>query len=542
MPIIEVPGHGQVEFPDDMSDDQIVAAIKKNSLGYKQPSNTERFMQGLKDPIDAGAQLVTKMLPESVVSAGNMANNWLADKTGLVGRLPEGGIDQQVKDTAEKFKVDGIDWARMGGNVLSPANIAIASRLPAASTLAGRIAQGATGGAAIGALTPTTGNDFWNDKAAQVGASAAFGGVLPMVTGGIARLVSPKASVNPELSMLKAEGVSPTIGQSLGGRWNALEEKATSLPIVGDAISNARTKAQQQFNEAAINRTVEPLGLKINESGHQGIQKAGDAISEAYNAAKNAIGHFKIDQQGSAELARLKQMASNMPSRERNQFNKIYETMQNEVSPNGSLMAESWKRLDSKLTTDAGRYSGASDAYQNQLGDAVKEMQRILMDNAKRANPDAAQMIKKADSAWANLVRVEGAATSAKNNGGVFTPAQLNMAVRKSDNSVRDRAMARGTALMQDLSSAGQNVLGNKIPNSFTTDRALIAGGSLGSYLIDPMIPAGLLGGAAMYSAPAQKGANFMLTQRPSAAQPVAKFIRNSSPYLIPSGAGLLDY
>jgi hypothetical protein len=542
MPIIEVPGHGQVEFPDDMSDEQIVAAIKKNSLGYKQPSTADRFIQGLKDPIDAGAQLLTKALPDSVVAYGNKANNWLADKTGLVGRLPEGGIDQQVNETAEKFKTDGIDWARMGGNVLSPANLAIASRLPAVTSLSGRVAQGAGGGAAIGALTPTTGSDFWNDKATQVGTSAAFGGVLPMVTGGLSRVISPKASVNPELAMLKAEGVSPTVGQTLGGRFNALEEKLTSVPILGDAISSARGKAQQSFNEVAINRAVAPLGEKVNLSGHAGVQKAGDMISDAYEAGKNAIGHFQLDQQGSAELAALKQMAANLPSRERNQFNNIWQTMQNEVSPNGSFLAESWKRLDSKLTKEAGRFSGASDAYQNQLGDAVKEMQRVLMDNAKRANPDAANLINKADSAWANLVRVEGAATSAKNNGGVFTPAQLGMAVRKSDNSVRDRATARGTALMQDLSTAGQNILGNKIPNSFTTDRALIAGGSLGSYMIDPLIPAGLLSGAAMYSSPAQKAANFLLTQRPSSAKSVANVVRNSSPYLIPAGSGLLDY
>lgn len=33
--MIEVPNYGMVEFPDDMSDTQIVAAIKKNALGYK---------------------------------------------------------------------------------------------------------------------------------------------------------------------------------------------------------------------------------------------------------------------------------------------------------------------------------------------------------------------------------------------------------------------------------------------------------------------------------------------------------------------------
>ena len=33
--IIEVPNYGQVEFPDGMSDADIVSAIKKTSMGYK---------------------------------------------------------------------------------------------------------------------------------------------------------------------------------------------------------------------------------------------------------------------------------------------------------------------------------------------------------------------------------------------------------------------------------------------------------------------------------------------------------------------------
>ena len=86
-------------------------------------------------------------------------------------------------------------------------------------------------------MNPVTSGDFVDEKLKQVALGSAFGGAVPMVTGGLARMVSPKASVNPKLEMLKAEGVKPTIGQTLGGWANAVEEKAQSLPIVGDAIS-----------------------------------------------------------------------------------------------------------------------------------------------------------------------------------------------------------------------------------------------------------------------------------------------------------------
>jgi hypothetical protein len=92
---------------------------------------------------------------------------------------------------------------------------------------------------------------------------------------------------------------------------------------------------------------------------------------------------------------------------------------------------------------------------------------------------------------------------------------------------------------MQDLSSAGQNVLGNKVPNSFTTDRALIAGGGLGSYFIDPLIPAGLLASAGAYSSPMQMLLRNAVATRPDSAQQIAALFNKSAPMLGPAG-GLL--
>jgi hypothetical protein len=546
MPIIEVPGHGQVEFPDGMSDDEIVSAIKKSSMAEPPKpsvSNLERFMQGLKDPIDAGAQLLTKMLPEGIVKAGNTANNWLADKTGLVGRLPEGGIDQQVKETGDKFKTDGVDWSRMAGNVLSPANLAIASKLPAAASLTGRVAQGAVGGAAMGALTPVTGGDFTEEKLGQIGTSAAFGGALPAVTGGLSRLISPKASLNPELALLKSEGVNPTLGQTLGGRFNTVEEKLTSVPILGDAISSARRKAQEQFNSAAINRATSPIGEKVENIGQQGVKEAGDLLSGTYEQAISKLKYVKFDNNFATDLSQLKSMATGLEPKFERKFNELIKTkLGSRTSPNGSMFGDKYKNVMSDLGDEARTFEGMSSSGAVDYADAVKQLKNLMQIQISRGgNKEAAELNKAADKGWANIVRVEGASKSAMNSNGVFTPAQLNMAVRQGDSSVRDRATARGTALMQDLGNAGQNVIGNKVPNSFTTDRALMSLGSLGSYAVNPAIPAALVGGAAMYSPLAQKALNAAITSRPQIAQSVAKRVRNSSPYLIPAGAGLLN-
>jgi len=77
---IEV-GTDIVEFPDNMSDEQIANVLK----GQAQPQSKQApeqkfsgFLMGLKDPISGGAQLLEKALPKSLVNKINMVNNELA--------------------------------------------------------------------------------------------------------------------------------------------------------------------------------------------------------------------------------------------------------------------------------------------------------------------------------------------------------------------------------------------------------------------------------------------------------------------------------
>lgn len=513
-------------------------------------SRMDKFARGLRDPIDGGAQLLTNMLPRGVVQAGNAANNWLADKTGLVARLPEGGVDQQVRESDAAYqqargKDAGLDGYRILGNVLNPANLAIGAGLPAAASMAGRVGVGALGGAASSLLNPVANGDFTDEKLKQLAVGTAGGAAVPALTSALGRVISPAASRNPQLQALRAEGVRPTVGQSLGGAWNRGEEKLMSLPIMGDMIAKARSNALDDFNNAAINRATAPINVKVQGTGQQAVAEAGDALSNAYTAARNKLGNFSIDQQGAQEISTVMNMAKSLPKQEQAAFNAVVNKIKGDISPNGTVTSDVFKRIDSTLGKEAAKFSGAPDAYQQQLGTAFQELQRVVAENAKRANPDAAALFKAADKGWANLVRLEGASKAGMNNGGVFTPAQLQMAVRQADQSVRDRATARGTALLQDLSGPGQSVLGNKVPNSATADRLMLGAGGLGAGFINPAIPMGLLGGAALYSSPMQRLLGAAVASRPGSAEAIRQSLLQASPGLIPAGAqmglGLLE-
>lgn len=551
--------HVYQNAPDNLTPDQVSQRAQKDfgkavtsldggrsntASASTGPSIGEKLLMGVTDPIHGGAQLLTHVLPDSVVDAGNKVNNWLADKTGLVAKLPEKnltslvtgqptGVDALVAKRESDYQAkraaageSGFDgWRMLGG-------VAPAVAMPAfgGATLPARVAAGAANGVVGGALEPVTDGNFADRKISQIKSGALFGGAVPVVASGVARAISPKASVNPDLALLKGEGVRPTIGQTLGGRWNALEEKAQSIPILGDFISNARANALQQFNNAAVNRASSKVNTKVEGAGQDAVAEAGDALSAAYDASKAAIGHFQLDGQAAQQLGNLKQMASSLQPREQKVFADAWQKLGSEMSPNGSLTADAFKRIDSHLSDQAGKFGKSSDAYQQQAADALTELRRIINDNAMRANPDAAALKNAADAGWANLVRVEGAAKIAKNSNGVFTPGQLNTAIQQADRSVRGRAVARGSALMQDLSNAGQNVIGNKVPNSFTTDRALLAGGGIGAGFVNPAIPAGLLGAGMLYTQPIQGLLTGAISARPKSAQAVAKALKDASP------------
>jgi len=224
-------------------------------------------------------------------------------------------------------------------------------------------------------------------------------------------------------------------------------------------------------------------------------------------------------------------MAQSLTPDMRNKFNqKLNDVIGGRMSGNGSMLGETYKKVDSEIGGLAAKFGKSSVASESELGDAFAQLQNLLKQQAMRTNPKAADALKAADAGWANLVRVEGAAKAGKNADGMFTPAQLNSAIQQADGSVRGRSMARGTALMQDLANAGQNVIGNKVPNSFTTDRALIAGGGLGAGFLNPVIPAGLLAGAAGYTPQIQSLLRGLVSSRPQSAEAIAEALRKASP------------
>jgi len=427
-----------------------------------------------------------------------------------------------------------------------------------AARLAGQVA----GGVASGFLTGGTATGLRGAGiAAGQGAAYGFGSgegsvqdrldeVLPGAAGGVvgyglgrgvARVLNPQTS--RAARELIDEGVPLTPGQIAGGVGRTIEDKATSIPVLGEAISSARRRGIEGFNKAAINRALKPIGKKLPEgieAGYDAVEYAQDELSNAYRKLLPSL-KVRADQQFADDLKNLSDLASEMPSERFNQFQQIVNRhIIERFSKNGTMSGEAMKEAESELGRLARSYMGSSVADERLLGNALREAQSQLRQLVERSNPSKAVELKAINRGFANLVRAERAASSA--SGGVFTPGQLQTATRVLDSSTRKTASARGDALMQDLATAGREVLPSTVPDSGTAGRLLpwlIGGGSvMGTQSDDPTLQTlGALGliASGAYTRPGQALMTHAMTSRPEAVRQLGALL-GGVPLAVPGG------
>jgi hypothetical protein len=506
-----------------------------------EPEAPSGFAMGAGDPLYGASQLLSESVPENVRSGLNELNNWLASKGLPLQTLGEGGVTQQVQEREQAYQQareaageEGFDWSRLGGNV---ATGLIPGGAAAKLAAGGKALGGAVGGAGFAATMPVTEGDFWEEKAKQTALGGATGAAVPAGVSGLARAISPKTA--PAVKQMITAGVPVTPGQIMGGTAKRAEEAARSLPIMGDVITAAHRRGIEGFNKAAINKVLAPIGKQTDEIGYKGVEKAQQAISKAYDDLLPTM-KIKTDPAYTNEISTIKQMASNMhPDRVR-QFDSIIENqVTRKFTPQGTMHPKTMKEVESQLGKLSSRYRKSTDGDQQLLGEAIGEVQASLRNMIARGNPQKAGELTKINEAYANLLRVENASARQGAKGGVFTPNQLEAATRSLDPTLRKRGSAHGKALMQDFAGAGEEAITQKLPTSGTAERLMFAGGGLGAGLINPAIPAALIGGAGAYTAPAQKIAQTLLAGRPKGAEAVSEAVRKLAPYLTPGAVAV---
>ena len=498
-----------VKFGNTSIGKQLSGAFGGNMRG----SAVGRTMQGMADP---GAALV--QMGANVTGIGaDAVNQRISD------------VEKQYQTARNAAGSEGFDPLRMAGNIAMTAPVGGAASMPA--SFAGRVGIGALQGAGFAALQPVTEGDFAEEKARQIGTGAVVGGVMAPVVGAAARLISPKASVNPDVKALQQAGVRPTIGQALGGHAARLEEKMQSLPIMGDAITAAHGRGVEQLNRAVLNRAIAPIGGKVTETGQEGLRQVRTQLSAAYDNLLPKMSVNTLDNSFVSNVANLRSMVSSLPAKEAKQFDDLLmREIEGRIAPNGVLSANNLKQAQAAIREKSITFSKSNDAYQSELGKAFRQLGDELKTLVERSNPQYAKELNAINKGWSVYERAKLASQYA--NAEKFTPAQLQRAVKSQDITKGKRAFTEGQAPMQDLSDAAVRVMKNRTPDSGTATRMMYGVGAVGSGLIHPGIPLALGAGALSYTPALQRLLVGSVANRPQQAQRLADLLRQSQPYL----------
>jgi hypothetical protein len=495
------------------------------------PSLIPSFARGAQTALDGGAQLLARGVEAVAPMFGQAAADWVTGQRQQTEAVNANNARDYAALKAND-PVPGRGAAEFAGNVAATAPLAYAMPGAASTSLLPQTGAGALAGAATSALQPvdsTQGGDFWKQKGTQ----ALEGGASGAATAGIFGALSKMAQPSKQVQTLMDAGVTLTPGQMSGGAVNRAEQGLTSVPVVGDKILNARYGAVQDFNRAAINKTLAPIGESLDSAtplGREAISEMADKVKTNYDKLIPQLS-VKVDQTFGEKVQNLASLSQFLPPDRRDQFNKtLTGQVLNKFSPNGTMTGESFKEVESLLGQEARTYLHSSTGDEQKLGSAYLELQGQMRDLLERSNPARAGELQAANTAYANMLRVQGAAAATGSKEGVFTPAQLTSAVRQLDPSLRKSGFGRGTALMQDFAESGKTVMGGNVPDSGTAYRLTTAAGLLGGAgALDPhaAMAAGAAGAGLMglYTRPGMKAASGVL-----ANPALAGVLRNAAP------------
>lgn len=274
----------------------------------------------------------------------------------------------------------------------------------------------------------------------------------------------------PAAAYLKSQGVPLTVGQNAGGMLKAIEDRATSMPIVGDMIGARRREGLQAFNQAAFNEAGAPIGYSAQSIGEQGLNDLKSAAGNAYDNATAGVS-VPLDAQFPQELAAIGAKSRMLPPDLNTRFSAAMDNAIQPIAIGSDMTGDAYQQAMRGLKGYKAEMTkpGFEQDYRDLLSQAQGALKGQMM---RGGGPSVVDGINNADKAYRMSKTIQQSIEAAKNDVGgagiqVFTPAQLNTA------AYRTAKKFPGPRPFADLADNAQQVLPSKVPDSGTAGRAM---------------------------------------------------------------------
>ena len=381
------------------------------------------------------------------------------------------GYEQATQQARERLGSTGFDPYELGGSVVSPFNRLVPG---------GPVVQGTAGAM----LNPVVGQDLTPQEVArakveQGAVGAVFGktfeAALPAFKEGARALLSAGADLQPGQVfsgvagnvMRTAEGLRDTLSKFLGKEANP-------------------TAVNKAFTYVTVNEALSPVGKAISKTSDDGfsmVNKGLQLARKSYDEAFSTVGKVTADDGFMSAINTVRNEARNtLDPKDYAKFEK--EINRNIISkfevkqgvPSTARGAEpavptTIYEIDGQKLHDIKRFLQARLENLSAATEELPKARQSLYDNIMNQfkdytyRIDPTGSIKAADTTYANMYRVAGAAKSAARNSGNFSPEQLATTAASQSTTLSG---GTGTAPLQQYAKRALDIIGKDKTGNLT--------------------------------------------------------------------------
>lgn len=451
----------------------------------QQPVTTAEQMIGLGSPVArfvkgavAGPLLAINQAGGAVLGGAGQLLEQATGPNAVTGFLQNVGksssnvvnqYEQATQEARKRLGSEGVDFVELGGAVASPFNRVLPG---------GPVTQAAV----AATLNPVTGQNLTpfeiaKAKTEQLTVGAVFGKTfeqaIPAFKEGARKLLDAGAELQP--------------GQAFGGPVGSLMRTAEGLrdtlyKFVGKEADP--DKVNKAFTYITVNEALAPVGKAVSKTAddgfalvNQGLKLARQSYDEAFSKIKtvaadndflkafNAVREEARSTLDPKEFAKFeKEINNNVAKRFKPTTPTTPQITQGDV---GTPLYQ----IDGQNLHNIKRFLQARQKNLADVTDEVGMSRKNLYDNLMNQfkdytyRVDPSGTIRAADTAYANIYRVAGAAKAAAKNSGNFSPEQLAGAAASQSTTLTG---GTGTAPLQQYAKQALKIIGKDKTSNVT--------------------------------------------------------------------------